>query len=171
MKGKEVKDKRGVFFFPPRGGEGGKEGKGEILRCVCSLLVFFFVGGDGFGGDVGFIWLIRCMSALSNFIQSEDADVCKIAVDALQQLSSHRDNRDVIRNDFGIADSVRLLVVNKSLDVALRRDAVKVLRNVLDAEDEDEVEEIKEIERYARKLPFLTLFASLYVRPIFPLDL
>mmetsp|Transcript_1745 Transcript_1745/g.5291 ORF Transcript_1745/g.5291 Transcript_1745/m.5291 type:complete len:305 (-) Transcript_1745:2078-2992(-) len=90
-----------------------------------------------------------CMSALASFVQSDDSSVCSVAVQALLHLSSHGDNKEIIRNDFGVWDNLTALVEKQDVDIGLRREAVKILKNVIDDGEEEELEDIKDLERRA----------------------
>eukprot|EP00188_Purpureofilum_apyrenoidigerum_P001394 Plantae.Rhodophyta-Purpureofilum_apyrenoidigerum.ctg1764.p1 GENE.Plantae.Rhodophyta-Purpureofilum_apyrenoidigerum.ctg1764~~Plantae.Rhodophyta-Purpureofilum_apyrenoidigerum.ctg1764.p1 ORF type:complete len:321 (-),score=88.69 Plantae.Rhodophyta-Purpureofilum_apyrenoidigerum.ctg1764:1832-2734(-) len=90
-----------------------------------------------------------CMSALASFVQSEDVSVCSVAVQALLHLSSHGDNKEIVRNDFGVWENLTALVEKQGVDINLRREAVKVMKNVVNDDEEEELEDIKDLERRA----------------------
>jgi len=73
-----------------------------------------------------------CMAALVGFIEGNDPEIVKIAVEAILDLTSHPDNAEVLKSERGLVPALKALVTDfDRTDVATRQSAHACLVNLL----------------------------------------
>ncbi|EME27664.1 hypothetical protein Gasu2_18060 [Galdieria sulphuraria] len=73
-----------------------------------------------------------CMAALVGFIEGNDSEIVRIAVEAILDLTSHPDNAEVMKSERGLVSALKALVTDfDRADIGTRQSAHACLVNLL----------------------------------------